>query len=140
MIIKRCYIFTLILLLAGILSLSASAADIEVKTYKATVENGIQRVDITGGDYYFDPNHIIVRVNVPVEFYVKKAPGLVPHDIIMDAPEAGIVFKEKLKSETQVIRFTPKRTGIFPLYCGKKLLFLKSHREKGMEGILEVTE
>ncbi len=117
-----------------------SAEETEVKTFRAAIENGIQRVDIVGGDYYFDPNYIIVKVNVPVEFHVKKTSGVVPHDIVMDEAEAGILFKEKLSSEPKVIRFTPKKTGVFPIYCSKKLLFFKSHRDRGMEGVLEVVE
>jgi hypothetical protein len=30
--------------------------------------------------------------------------------------------------------------GEYPFYCSKKLLFFKSHREKGMEGMLEVVQ
>jgi hypothetical protein len=32
------------------------------------------------------------------------------------------------------------REGIYPFYCSRKLLFFESHREKGMEGTLEVVE
>jgi plastocyanin domain-containing protein len=117
-----------------------SADDTKVKMFRATVKDGVQRVDIVGGDYYFDPNYIVVKVNVPVEFHVKKVSGIVPHDIVMDEPEAGITFKEKLGSEPKVITFTPKKTGVFPFYCNKRFLFFKSHRERGMEGVLEVVE
>ena len=34
--------------------------------------DGVQRVEITGGSYYFNPNDIVVKVNVPVELNVKK--------------------------------------------------------------------
>jgi plastocyanin len=136
---KRCFLlFLVVFLFLGIQFIYAE--DTEVKMFRATIENSIQRVEMTGGDYYFDPNYIIVKVNVPVEFHVKKASGIVPHDIVIDEAEAGIVFKEKLISEPKVIRFTPKKTGVFPIYCSKKLLFLKSHRDRGMEGVLEVVE
>lgn len=36
--------------------------------------------------------------------------------------------------------FTTTKPGKYPFYCDKKLLFMDSHREKGMEGILEVVE
>ncbi len=136
---KRCLLLFLVLsLFPGIQFIGA--VDTEVKMFHATEKDGVQRVDMTGGDYYFDPNYIIVKVNVPVEFHVKKAPGIIPHNIVMDEAEAGIVFKEKLRSEPKVIRFTPGKTGIFPVYCSKKPPFLKSHRDKGMEGVLEVVE
>ena len=95
---------------------------------------------MTSGEYYFDPDHIIVKVNIPVELKVKREPGIVPYNIVMSEPEAGIVFKEDVSTEPKVITFTPKKTGKFPFYCDKKLLFFKSHRERGKEGILEVAE
>ncbi|MEK7197104.1 MAG: quinol oxidase, partial [Nitrospirota bacterium] len=91
-------------------------------------------------EYFFEPYHIIVKINMPVELTVRKKPGIVPHDIIVNAPEAGINFKEDLSKESKVIRFTPKKTGKYPVYCSKKLLFFKSHKERGMEGLLEVVE
>jgi hypothetical protein len=30
--------------------------------------------------------------------------------------------------------------GRYPFYCDKKLFFMAGHREKGMEGVLEVVE
>jgi plastocyanin domain-containing protein len=113
----------------------------EEKLVRASIDkDGVQRVEIVGGGYFFTPNHIIVKVNVPVELKVRKESGIVPHNIVMKAPEAGIEFNVSLKDEPQVIRFTPGKTGTFPFYCSKKLLFFASHREKGMEGTIEVTE
>jgi len=102
--------------------------------------DGVQRVDVTGGEYYFDPNHIVVKVNIPVELMVRKAGGFIPHDIVVNAPEAGIDFKVDLKNDPQPIRFTPTKTGKYAMYCDKRFLFFKTHRAKGMEGIIEVVE
>ena len=114
------------------------------KRMVATVDaDGVQRVAITGGEYYFDPNYIVVKVNLPVELKVKKAEdasGFIPHSIIVKAPEAGIDFKEGLSKEPKSVKFTPTKVGKYPLYCDKKSPFGKSHREKGMEGVIEVVE
>jgi plastocyanin domain-containing protein len=113
----------------------------EEKTFKAAMDtDGVQRVELLGGGYFFDPNHIVVKVNIPVELKVRKEPGIVPHDIVMKSPEAGIDFKVSMRDEAQIVRFTPTKTGVYPFYCSKKLLFFESHREKGMEGTLEVVE
>ena len=112
----------------------------KVTTFTASVVDGIQRVEILGGDYYFEPNHIVVKKDIPVEFVVKKAPGMVPHDIVMDAPQAGMAFKLDFGKEGEVITFTPTQAGIFPFYCDKRLLFFKSHKERGMHGEIEVVE
>jgi plastocyanin domain-containing protein len=111
------------------------------KVFRADVDkDGVQRVEIVGGGYFFAPNRIIVKVNIPVELKVRKESGLVPHNIVIRAPEAGIDFEESLSTDPKIIRFTPTKAGTYPFYCSKKLLFFESHREKGMEGVLEVTE
>ncbi len=113
----------------------------EEKVYKAAVGNdGIQRVELLGGSYFFLPNRIIVKVDVPVELLVKKEPGVVPHNIVMKAPEAGMDFEVSLADKSKAVKFTPTKTGTYPFYCNKKLLFFESHREKGMEGVMEVTK
>lgn len=113
----------------------------EEVTFRAVADaDGVQRVAILGGGYFYKPNHIIVKVNVPVELTVRKEGWFVPHDFVIDSPEAGITVRESLSTEPKVIRFTPTRVGKYPFFCSKKPPFFKSHREKGMEGVLEVVE
>lgn len=131
-------LFVIFLLFAGLAF--AEDAVKEKKVFTAVVDkDGIQRVEVTGGEYFFEPDYIIVKVNMPVEMSVKKV-SWVPHDITINAPEAGIDVKESLGKEPKVIKFTPTKTGKYPVYCSKKPPFFKSHREKGMEGMLEVVE
>jgi len=112
----------------------------EKRTFIATVDpDGVQRVTVVGGSYFFDPYRIVVKVNVPVELSVTKK-GLIPHDIKMDAPEAGMSFKEGIGKKPKLIKFTPSKTGMYPFYCTKKPPFLKSHKDRGMEGVMEVVE
>jgi plastocyanin len=130
--------------LTAIFSMFASALfaeEVSVSPYVAQVDgDGYQRVELVGGDYYFKPSHIVVKVKEPVKFIVRKKSGLIPHNIVMDAPEAGLVFRMDIHGEGTVITFIPGKTGRFAFYCDKRFLFFKSHREKGMEGILEVVE
>ncbi len=137
-------VLMVMVLLAGTFSAAFTSGEekkVEEKLYTATIDSdGVQRVEIVGGGYFFNPNHIIVRVNVPVELKVRKESGMVPHNIVIKAPEAGIDFEESLGTDPKVIRFTPTKTGTYPFYCSKKLLFFESHREKGMEGVLKVTD
>ncbi len=109
------------------------------KRFAAAVgPDGVQHVEITGGEYYFDPNYIVVKVNVPVELKVKKAGGFIPHDIVVKAPEAGINFDVDLKKDAKPITFVPTKVGKYEMYCSRKLIFAKSHKEKGMDGWIEV--
>ncbi len=127
-----------IVAVVGALFLTAAAP--EPATVVPMGKDGVQRVDMVGGSYFFKPDHIVVKVNVPVELKVTKESGfsLVPHDIVAKSPEAGIVFQESLSSTPKTIKFTPTKVGKYPLYCSKKAPFSKSHREKGMEGVIEV--
>jgi len=121
--------------------LSLAYAKGEEKIYRATVDpDGVQRVEVRGGSYYYNPNRIVVKVNVPVELTLKKEGHMVPHNIVMKVPEAGLDFDTAMSGDPKKVTFTPKKSGTFPFYCSKKLLFLESHRDKGMEGVLEVVE
>ena len=100
--------------------------------------DGVQRVTIVGGSYFFRPNHVIVRAHVPVELTVSAEPGLVPHSFEIDAPQAGIAVHSALGTTPKTFRFTPAQPGRFAYYCTHRLLFFSSHRERGMEGVLDV--
>ena len=103
--------------------------------------DGVQRVEVVGASYYFNPNVIIVKVNVPVELTVKKAGGSTPHSIFLKAPEAGIDFDVNLGKEPKTIKFTPTKVGKYEFWCTKRApLSKKSHKERGMTGVLEVVE
>ena len=103
-------------------------------------QDGVQRIEVLAGEYFFNPDYIIVKINIPVEIKIKKEPSLVPHSFVIKAPDSGLEINESLSSEPKIIKFTPTKVGKHPFYCDKKLLFFKSHREKGMEGIIEVQE
>ena len=134
----KCLFTTLILSLI----FSAGAVYAQNKQFIASIDqDGVQRVEVLAGEYFFDPNYIVVKVNVPVEIKIKKEPTIVPHSFVIKAPDAGMDINEPLSNrEPRIIRFTPSKIGKYPFYCDKKFLFFESHREKGMEGTIEVTE
>jgi plastocyanin len=100
--------------------------------------DGVQRIRIVAGSYFFKPNHILVKVNVPVELTASRESGITPHDLVIRADEAGLAVKEDLGTEPKKITFTATKPGKYAIYCSKKLPFVAGHREKGMEGVLEV--
>ncbi len=113
----------------------------EKKTFTAEVnDEGVQVVNILGGEYFFDPNHIIVKVNTPVKLIVKRKSIIVHHNILIEAPTAGMEFDVDFSTKGEVVEFTPTQTGKFDIVCNKKLLWFKSHKEKGMVGVIEVVE
>jgi plastocyanin domain-containing protein len=128
----------IVILLVASLGYTQEATE---KQVVATVDaHGVQRVKVVGGSYYFDPNIIVVKVNVPVELEVRKAGGATPHNIVLKAPEAGINFSESLSNEPKIIKFTPTKVGKYPFACTKKFPFSKSHKDRGMHGVIEVVD
>jgi plastocyanin domain-containing protein len=129
--------FVLGLAVLGLAGLGQEAAP--AGTRAVLGPDGVQRVEITGGDYYFAPNVIIVKVDVPVEIVVHKVGGT-PHKIRMRSPEAGMSFSVCLHKDLRTIRFTPTKVGVYPFWCPMHFPFSKSHRARGMEGRIEVVE
>lgn len=131
----RLIVFATPLLLASVSLSGAETQAVHVATPDA---DGIQRIRIVGGDYFFKPARIVVKANTPVELVVSKEAGMVPHNLVIDAPAAGVRIKEDLSTDAKRISFTATAPGTYSFYCEKKLLFFASHRERGMEGALEV--
>jgi plastocyanin domain-containing protein len=107
----------------------------EKHAISATIDSdGLQRAEIKGGGYFFKPNRIILKVNVPTELKLTKESGIVPHNFVIKAPEAGIDIDVPLGTEPKVITFKPIKTGTYPFHCSKKLLFFEQPRRKRHEG------
>jgi plastocyanin len=100
--------------------------------------DGVQRVTVLAGSYFFKPNHIIVKADTPVEILASREAGLAPHDLVIQAPDGAALVQQDLATEPRKIAFTPRKPGKYPMYCSKKPPLMASHRERGMEGILEV--
>ncbi len=101
--------------------------------------DGVQRAVVEVDSYAFVPHHLVVRAGTPVELTFKSITWVVPHNVIIDDPRSGLhIHTEVPAGETVTVTFTPAHPGVFAIYCDKKLPFLKSHREKGQEGVLEV--
>jgi len=126
---------------AAVALFTGSASGAQAETAKASVDSdGVMRVRIVAGSYFFKPNHVVVKARTPVELTVVKEPGVAPHNFVMQAPEAGLAIEKELTSEPTRIAFTPTLPGRYAFYCTNKLLFMPSHRQQGMEGVLEVVE
>ena len=61
---------------------------------------------------------------------------MTPHDFAIKAPEAGINIAVDLDTKPKLVTFTPTKVGKYEILCTKKLLFFKSHKDKGMHGVL----
>jgi uncharacterized cupredoxin-like copper-binding protein len=132
--------------IAAVLLLSSAGPSVQAQATGDTAvrveadKDGVQRTSVLAGSYFFKPRHIVVKARMPVELSVMKEPGITPHDFVLQAPDAGIAVDAKLSSEPTKVIFTPTRPGKYVFYCSNKLPFMASHRERGMEGVIEVIE
>jgi len=101
--------------------------------------DGVQRAAITLDSYSYAPSHVIVEAGNPVELTLTSVTTLIPHNFIIKDPAGGLSVEQDVGAgKTVTITFTPAQRGTFPIYCDKRLWPLPSHRDKGMEGTLEV--
>jgi len=134
--LKRSYSYlVLFLLIAPIAQLSFAAEPLEVPLSPG----GIQRAEIIADSYSYTPDHLIVKLDVPVELTIHSKTWIVPHNFVLKDAAAGMDIKQDIPAgKSVVVKFTPTRPGKFKFYCDKKLLFFKSHEDRGMKGIIEV--
>ena len=114
----------------------ASGLDRPVHEVKATPsDDGVQRIEVTAHAFYFDPNRIVLKANVPVELHVKNSSPMVPHNFSCVAPQAGIQVDEGLGLfwDGETAHFTPSAAGEYKFFCK-----VDSHANKGMTGTIVV--
>ncbi len=101
--------------------------------------DGVQRATVTLDSYSYTPNHLIVEAGKPVVLTLTSVTTIIPHNFIIKDPAGNLSVEQDVSAgKTVIITFTPAQPGTFPIYCDKRLWPLPSHRDKGMEGKLEV--
>lgn len=99
--------------------------------------DGVQRIELIGGSYFFKPERIRAQAGMPIELAVKAEPGFVPHRLVLEN-RAGKVFADmELSEKTRQVRLDLP-AGEYVFHCPTRLLMFRSHRERGMEGRLEI--
>jgi heme/copper-type cytochrome/quinol oxidase subunit 2 len=101
--------------------------------------DGVQRATVTLDSYSYSPNHLIVEAGKPVELTLTSVTTITPHNFIIKDPAGSLSVEQDVSAgKTVTVKFTPTQPGTFPIYCDKRLWPMPSHRDKGMEGKLEV--
>jgi len=105
----------------------------------SVAEDGVQRATVTLDSYSYSPNHLIVAAGKPVELKLTSVTTMIPHNFIIKDPAGRLSVEQDVSAgKTVTLMFTPTQPGMFPIYCDKRLWPFPSHRDKGMEGTLEV--
>ncbi len=101
--------------------------------------DGIQRVTIILDSYSYSPNHLVVESGKTVELTLTSVTTITPHNFIIKDSAGGLSVEQDVGAgKTVLVRFVPTQRGLFPFFCDKRLWPMPSHRDKGMEGVLEV--
>ena len=101
--------------------------------------DGVQRTTVILDSYSYQPGHLIVEAGKPVELTLTSVTTITPHNFIVKDPADSLHVEQDVSAgKTVVVRFTATQPGVFPMYCDKRLWPMPSHRDKGMEGKLEV--
>jgi plastocyanin len=96
-------------------------------------------IPVKMGDYRFKPDTIRVQTGETVQLELTNTDSLTPHNFTLKAEAAGLnVDTDVSAGKTEVVDITPRAPGSYKFYCNKKLIFMKSHRDRGMEGTLVV--
>jgi heme/copper-type cytochrome/quinol oxidase subunit 2 len=131
------------LMLTGILMLAqgatAESAAPAAPFVVPAASDGVQRATVILDSYSYQPRHLIVEAGKPVELTLTSITTITPHNFIIKDLAPGVSVERDVKAgKTDTVTFTPTQPGTFTIYCDKRLWPMPSHRDKGMEGILEV--
>ncbi len=103
-------------------------------------DSGAERITVTLGDYRFTPNQLTVNSGQPLVLELHNTDSITPHNFTLRDRHGGLDVDVDVPAGGQrEVELTPQVPGSYTFYCSKKLLFMKSHRERGMEGTLVVT-
>ncbi len=96
-------------------------------------------IEVTLGDYRYMPNSIQLIVDQPVVLRLVNVDSFTPHNFTLpDASDGLDVNIDIPAGESVDVHLMPLVTGSHTFYCRNKLLWMDSHRERGMEGTLTV--
>ena len=101
--------------------------------------DGVQRATVILDSYSYSPNHLVVEIGKPIELTLTSVTTIIPHNFIIKNSAGNLSVEQDVGAgKTVIARFVPTQLGLFPFFCDKRLWPMPSHRDKGMEGLLEV--
>ncbi len=99
-----------------------------------------QILSITLGDYRFSPDQLTLEAGQPVLLELTNTDKLTPHNFTLKDQAGDLDIDVDVSAgATREVALMAEKPGTYTFYCSKKLPFMKSHREHGMEGRLVVT-
>ncbi len=103
-------------------------------------DTNTKHIPVTLGDYRFSPHELTLEAGQPVLLELTNTDKLTPHNFTLEDSAGKLDINIDVSAgTTREVALTPEVPGTYSFYCSRKLPFLKSHRERGMEGTLIVT-
>lgn len=100
-----------------------------------------QSIEIKLGDYRFSPSEVQLLAGQPAVLKLINTDGMTPHNFtLQSAGTTDDINVDVAAGDAVEVRLDPLPPGNYTFFCDKKLPFMKSHRARGMEGRLVVTE
>jgi len=98
-----------------------------------------KEIEVTLGNYHYMPKNIQLVIDQPVVIRLINVDSFTPHNFTLKDANNGLDVDVDIPAgETVDVNLMPLVTGSYIFYCSNKLLWMDSHREKGMEGTLTV--
>jgi len=96
-------------------------------------------IKVTLGDYRYMPKDIQLIIDQPVTLHLVNVDAFTPHNFTLEDDSDGLDVNIDIPAGESVdVQLMALVAGRHIFYCRNKLLFMDSHREKGMEGTLTV--
>lgn len=107
----------------------ASPGAMATESATAMMEDGAQTITVEGGNFYFKPNEIKVKMGTPVKLTFSNMQGF--HDFVID--DLDVKTKQITAGNKETVEFTPTKKGKYEFYCS-----VGQHKQMGMKGTLIV--
>jgi len=102
-------------------------------------DTSAKRIPITLGDFRFSPHQLTLEAGQAVLLELNNTDSVTPHNFTLENKAGNLNIDIDVSAgTTREVALTPEVPGTYTFHCSKKLPFLKSHRERGMEGTLVV--
>ena len=121
------------------LKISLGAVFLHAGNPAIAAENETKVIEVNLGSYEFMPHDIQLVKDQPVVLRFTNHDAIIPHNFTIEDIHGGLDINVDVPAgKTVDVQLKPSVLGQYTFYCNKKLLFMRSHRERGMVGALHV--
>ena len=110
-------LLTILTLIA--LSACTKGTDRPVVSQNATMaDDGVQRIKVAMHSYYFEPNRIVVKRDVPVEIVLSNSSHIVPHNFTLNGAGVNVsativeitTVATSVNAPSALVRYVPRES------------------------------